>query len=158
MDKQKQKQIEEMAKVVQRDMCGDRPCEECNYHGFKTEILPRYCQEYLISERLYEAGYRKIPENAVVLTREEYDELQKGIKTYNYTAMFKAQDAYRWEQGYLIGCKETAEKFAEKVDQAIVDNTYPYFDKDGKPVNIWKATTGFDKIDEIAKELGGENG
>ena len=76
MDKQKQidkdinvrsKKIEEMAKVVQRDMCGDRPCEECNYHGFKTKILPRYCEVYLIAEKLYNAGYRKIPENAVVL-------------------------------------------------------------------------------------------
>ena len=79
MDKQKQidkdinvrsKKIEEMAKVVQRDMCGDRPCEECNYHG-KMKILPRYCGVYLIAEKLYNAGYRKIPENAVVLTREE---------------------------------------------------------------------------------------
>lgn len=65
--------IEEMAKVVQRDMCGDRPCEECNYHGFKTKILPRYCEVYLIAEKLYKAGYRKTPENAVVLTREEYE-------------------------------------------------------------------------------------
>ena len=42
---------------------------------------------------------------------------------------------------------------AEKLKQAIVDNTYPYFDKDGKAVNIWKATTGFDSIDEILKEI-----
>ncbi len=48
---------------------------------------------------------------------------------------------------------ETIDKFAEKVSQAIVDNTYPYFDKDGKPVNIWKAVLGFEKIEEIAKEI-----
>lgn len=90
-----------------------------------------------LSEYLYNAGYRKIDENAVVLTEEEYE---------------------RW-QGQTLNIKkvrkETAEKFAEKVEQAIVDNTYPYFDKDGKPVNIWKATTGFDKIDEIVKEFTG---
>lgn len=67
MDKQ---MIEEMAKLVQGDMCGDVPCEECNYHG-KMKILPRYCGVYLIAEKLYNAGYRKIPENAVVLTRKE---------------------------------------------------------------------------------------
>lgn len=49
--------------------------------------------------------------------------------------------------------KETAEKFAERVSQAIVDNTYPSFDKDGKPVNIWKAVMGYDRIDEICKEI-----
>ena len=43
--------------------------------------------------------------------------------------------------------------FADRVKQAICDNTYPDFDKDGKPVNIWKATTGYDSIDEIAKEM-----
>lgn len=47
--------------------------------------------------------------------------------------------------------KETAKEFSEKVKQAIVDNTYPYFDKNGKPVNIWN-TDGFDKIDELLKE------
>ena len=67
MDKQ---MIEEMAKLVQCDMCGDVPCEECNYHG-KMKILPRYCGVYLIAEKLYNAGYRKIHEGAVVLTREE---------------------------------------------------------------------------------------
>lgn len=45
---------------------------------------------------------------------------------------------------------ETVKEFAEKVEQAICDNTYPYFDKDGKPVNIWN-TDGFDKIDELLK-------
>lgn len=72
---------------------------------------------YTVFERLYNAGYRKIPENAVVLTKEEYDELKKGVKTHNYTAMFDAQDAYRWEQGYFQGFKETAEKFAERLKQ-----------------------------------------
>ena len=54
--------------------------------------------------------------------------------------------------------RETAEKFAKKVAQAICDNTYPSFDKDGKPVNIWNAVTGYDRIDEIAKEITGEKG
>ena len=42
-------------------------------------------------------------------------------------------------------------RFLEKVKQAIADNTYPYLDKNGKPVNIWN-TDGFDKIDELLKE------
>ena len=81
-------------------------------------------------------GWRKITENAVVLTMEEYDELQKGVKTHNYTAMFDAQDAYRWEQGYFQGCKKTAERFAERLKQP------PYKDF----TEEWVA-------DEICKEL-----
>ena len=45
---------------------------------------------------------------------------------------------------------QAVKEFVEKVKQAIVDNTYPYFDKNGKPVNIWN-TDGFDKIDELLK-------
>ena len=47
---------------------------------------------------------------------------------------------------------EAIKEFAEKLKQAICDNTYPYFDKNGKPVNIWN-TDGFDKIDELLKEF-----
>ena len=47
--------------------------------------------------------------------------------------------------------KNVVKEFAEKLKQAICDNTYPYFDKNGKPVNIWD-TDGFDKIDELLKE------
>lgn len=47
--------------------------------------------------------------------------------------------------------KQAVKEFAEKLKQAICDNTYPYFDKNGKPVNIWN-TDGFDNIDGILKE------
>ena len=47
--------------------------------------------------------------------------------------------------------KNVVKEFAEKLKQAICDNTYPYFDKNGKPVDIWGADC-FDKIDELLKE------
>ena len=47
--------------------------------------------------------------------------------------------------------KVVVKEFAEKLKQAISDNTYPYFDKNGKPVNIFN-TDGFNKIDELLKE------
>lgn len=46
---------------------------------------------------------------------------------------------------------EVLKEFAKKIKQTICDNTYPYFDKDGKPCSIWN-TDGFDKIDELLKE------
>lgn len=122
----KDKIIEEMA----RDM---------DYGCIKRDLYPDDAKE--IAKALYLLGYRKIPEGGVVLTRKEYERLC---------------DLAYFGNGEETVRKETAEKFAEKVSQAIVDNTYPYFDKDGKPVNIWKAVLGFDKIDEICKEFTGD--
>jgi hypothetical protein len=109
-----------------------------------------------LAEALLAKGYRKIPEGArifipdgqiVVLSREEYDELQKGVQTRNYTAMFQAQDAYSWEQGYFLARKETAEKFAERLlhkDNIFEekDNSYLFYKEE---------------IDEICKEITGKN-
>ena len=123
----KQKQIEEMAKVVQRDTCGDRPCEECNYHG-KMKILPRYCGVYLIAEKLYNAGYRKIPEGAVVLTREEYEKLKLFKERVRSGVCFTQKEWFDYCQkdsnertSLLIKAKidarkKTAEKLLDEID------------------------------------------
>lgn len=118
------KQIEEMAReIAKRDCylyehCPKQPKHNCVSQD--PEIMLESSKKYItIAIWLVNAGYRKIPEGAVVLTKEEYDELQKGIKTYNYTAMFDAQSVDRWEQGYSQGTKETAEKFAEMANERI---------------------------------------
>ena len=84
-------------------------------------------------------GYRKVPDGAVVLLIGENNQALDE-KTIEYFVKHNADVR-----------KETAKEFAEKLKQAICDNTYPYFDKNGKPVNIWN-TDGFDKIDELLKE------
>lgn len=128
----KQKQIEEMAKDLKEE---------------KLYALINKTSYMRSAENLINAGYRKskIPENAVVLTREEYEELKKGIKTYNYTAMFDAQNAYRWEQGYLQGTKETAEKFAERLKKHYPPRTDERCTLDDCYM--------LDVIDEICKEI-----
>lgn len=102
----KQKQIEEMNKDI-----AIRTAMAKSIVGSMNNGVEGWLAEYLV-----EKGWAKIQEGAVVLTREEFDELQKGIKTYNYTAVFEEQSAYRWEQGYWQGTKETAEKFARLVE------------------------------------------
>ena len=96
------------------------------------------------AEYLYEAGYRKIPEGAVVVTREEYYAERK-----------------RWEKLAVIKLdeidktvKETAEKFAKESKQRLKDKLHR-----GKALH----TTVFGKeyvrrifkevIDEICKEI-----
>ena len=91
-----------------------------------------------VVDKLYNAGYRKIPEGAVVLTREAYNRLftkarQSEIKTIDLESIVNAR-------------KETAEKFAERVKMAF------YYEFDELIPSIMA-----DKIDEICKEItGGE--
>ena len=67
----KDKIIEEMANIISdctwvtdEDYCESISCEECH------------------AKRLYEHGYRKLPEDSVVLSREEYDELINLQRTH----------------------------------------------------------------------------
>ena len=65
----KKKQIEEMAKDVElAGKCTSFKNGKIDLTLFKTS------EE--IAETLYYLNYRKIPENAVVLTREEYEKLK----------------------------------------------------------------------------------
>lgn len=70
--------------------------------------------------------------------------LKKDIAKILYNAGYRKADEIR---------KEIAKGFTERLKQSICDNTYPYFDKDGKPVVIWN-TYGFDKIDELLEQYG----
>lgn len=126
----------------------------------------------IVAEHLVRKGWIKPDENAVVLMGTEkeerfidllveFDEMgfepttlpPQDMSVEEYTAFYKNKLLHTFATGIKNSRKETAEKFAEKVSQAIVDNTYPYFDKNGKPVNIWRAIVGYDKIDEICKEI-----
>ena len=64
----KQKRIEEMEKDIAVRMAMAKGVAGSMNNGV----------EGWLSEYLYNAGYRKIPENAVVLTREEYEK-HKGF-------------------------------------------------------------------------------
>ena len=48
--------------------------------------------------------------------------------------------------------KTEVEKIFKEVEKVILDNTYPDFDARHKPVNVWKATTGYDAFYELKKK------
>lgn len=100
MDKKKQKQIEEMANVVRK-----------YYSGFS---------DYKVAEEIYRI---LIPENAVVLTREEYEKVDKEIiNKSTYDTIWKAgYNAYEKTVGECVteARKETAEKFAEMLKEEL---------------------------------------
>ena len=63
----KKQEIEEMARTTcNYNAKNFESCVECIKGGLLS------CDRLVQAEKLYNAGYRKIPENAVVMTREEY--------------------------------------------------------------------------------------
>ena len=117
MDKQ---MIEEMAKVIEEAMAKAR-----RTIGGHNNIANFY------ATMLYNAGYRKILEGAVVLTGEEHKQMLKDLIESN-------------EKAKEIASKETAEKFAERVKMAF----YYHFDE------LIPSIMAKD-IDEICKEFTG---
>ena len=112
--------IEEMAKIMDID-CGE--CYTCEYYESKGIN----CTCLLQARELYNAGYRKIPEGAVVLTKEELAQIQSNF----------------FDAGIKHGSKATAEKFAEMAREgAFVDF-------------MGELIIRASKIDEICKEITG---
>ena len=95
MDKQKQ-MIKQLRKDLCNGYCGYETCGDC--YGENDSYIG--CTG--MAERLYDAGYRKIPENAVVLKREEYDTLKAENDKYvkdciDYLATINKLENKVWE-------------------------------------------------------------
>ena len=79
----REKQIEEMAKVLCehcKELWGEDSCPRLplsNEEYFDKECFDKECFEYRLEqvEKFYKEGYRKINDNEVVISKEEYDEL-----------------------------------------------------------------------------------
>ena len=132
------KQIEEMAKIY---------CKTeflCN-KGCQTEG----CRIYEICDTLYNAGYRKVADGAVILTPEERDEEMKEInKTLAERDELKAENERLKEviadQNELCGnCKKSVKDFAEKLK----NRTILY-----SGINVKHEAITADIIDELLKE------
>lgn len=141
--------IEEMARIIAFDLCPNRhvhakwgeeaQCYSGNNFAECTKIKN-------VVDKLYNAGYRKIPENAVVLTREEYERQQKDNEDFdkfarsirdirmqngNKIATFKDLQDYI-ELQVKQGSKETAEKFADRLKEKLNEWLEDNEDLDGK--------------------------
>lgn len=154
----KQKQIEEMERDVANagKIAGDWLMEEAKKllqeNGrFKSTEHTRTLSE-IVAEELAKMGYRKIPEDAVVLTKEELAQIQSNF----------------FDAGIKHGSKETAEKFAEMAKERLekyrLENEW--FDEDCAKSDWLLDSSIFhcevigedSLIDEICKELiGGKN-
>lgn len=139
------KEIEEMAVIG----CVRNPqahtAEECAKCDFKQG----QCNSYRHAEALYNAGYRKVPDGAVILTPEERDEEMKEInKTLAERDELKAENERLKEviadQNELCwNCKKSIKEFAEKLKK----RTILY-----NGINVKYEAITADNIDELLKE------
>lgn len=119
----KQKEIEELAKFLCKNAspCSLVDWDDCERKGDCGRVSMQ-------AKVLVEAGYRKIPENSVVLTREEYEKLKLFEERVRSGVCFTQKEWFDYCQkdsnertSLLIKAKkdtrkETAEKFARLVE------------------------------------------
>lgn len=141
----KQQQIEEIAKVIPEKI--KDPLDNSRYIIFGKSLRREIARIY------YNAGYRKLPKDSVVLSREEYERLVKTaqgkIGNMKSTDFLKAcissgvmveavSTEEQVKQAYEKGCKETAEKFLQLAYDRCLEKSF------------------IKKVEELAKQFGVE--
>ena len=117
MENNKQEQIEEMVSIM---AASNNP-----FVDVPIEIMPK------VAEALYNAGYRKLPEDSVVLSREEYERITKELVT--------EQRATEIAKEYFEKIrKETAEKFLQLAYDRCLEKSF------------------IKKVEELAEQFGVE--
>ena len=99
----KQEQIEEMGKVMPEKI--KDPLDNSRYIIFGKSLRREIARIY------YNAGYRKLPEDSLVLSREEICEL-------------KYQSEEDFSKAYDLGSKETAEKIFKMLISKLDSNQF----------------------------------
>ena len=133
----KQKQIEEMARIFIKASCKGSECEKCLFIDSVKEA--EECCVCL--KAFYNAGYCKIPENAVVLTREEYEWL---------TCCFGKFEEIMNDIKKLVR-KETAEKISDKVHRKMEPYMQPHTLYSQAEKELFQVF--LNKLDEICEEI-----
>ena len=110
----KQEQIEEMISAM---AASNNP-----FVDVPVEIMPK------VAEALYNAGYRKLPEDSVVLSRGEYDTLKTENDKYvknciDYIATINKLENKVWEVEQQAS-KETAEKIFKMLISKLESNQF----------------------------------
>lgn len=129
----------EMVEEMARDLCNryNEVTERCRIDHYGCNYT---CGYYDNAKTLFEKGYRKIPENAVVLSREDYNRIRsKERLVINLESIKKAEDKTRKETAREI----LKEFYKEFVAYACVGDYYT----DTEIVN---------KIQDLAKKYGVE--
>ena len=109
----KEQQIEEMARkicIFTHHWKRYKTCKEC------FEANEYACQSYRNCKAFIEEGYRKLPEDSVVLSREEYEKgiIERESMRNQITELFNDREQ---------ASKETAEKIYTKIKDSFLMNS-----------------------------------
>lgn len=127
----KQEQIEEMEKVMPEKI--KDPLDNSRYIIFGKSLRREIARIY------YNAGYRKLPEDSVVLSMEEYKRITKELVTEQRATEIAKEYFIKHNEQIR---KEAVKDFAEKVKMAF------FYEFDEIIPSIMS-----DKIDELIKEF-----
>lgn len=143
----KEKQIREIAKVIMGAV-------QSETHLVKPANIFEAAVE---AEALYNTGYRKIPENSVVLLIEEFNELKgRAEEVFNeMTERMKAEVKIAKHISALSARKETVIELSKKVKSKIKELKQRYHEDyiNGLGDEEYNGLTESD-IDELLKEMG----
>lgn len=91
--------IEDMARIICKGTSNEGFCEKCDFKKHEQFGYTYQCRKFDDAEALYNAGYRKIGDDEIVIKKREYDTLLK-----TYTQIY--DNAYHW--GLKVGEEKTA--------------------------------------------------
>lgn len=142
-------QIEEMASIICKETSNKGVCEKCAFKKHTQFGFVYQCPKFDSAEDIYNAGYRKIPEDSVVLSREEYEKLKDLEKCFDYN-LVQERKQIRKETAREIVCK--IKEILKKV------RTVVNYDDYGDGCGLGGYDCGYAKqsvdfrIDELAKQ------
>lgn len=142
---EKEKMIKEMAHKLSGGNCGN--CINCEEED---------CEYYYNACKLVDEGYRKVPEGAVVLTREEYDRFEEIRK-----------DTIQKKEEYIKGLielkeekenvrKETVMGFTTNFENNLYTINPDFQTDDAFPEALYLMREIDDAIDKTLKDFGVE--
>ena len=119
------------------------------------EVHEDFMRDYKCMREELEGLYDELTE-----LRNERDEAQRdcGMANRNYTeSQQSVKDLHIQLEAMRTVANNLAREIFDDIEKMILDNTYPDFNAKHKPVNVWKATTGYDAFYELKKKYTGEN-
>ena len=106
--------VEEITKVIDNVQTYGTKCYPDKYEPFDSRI-----ENDDIAYELISAGYRKIQDNELVITKDEYESLKKGVHTVSYQAMITESDQQHWLNGYKVGYRDGVVAVGVQTKQAL---------------------------------------
>ena len=89
----KDEMIEEMASIICKETSNEGLCEKCDFKKHEQFGYTYQCRKFDDAEALYNAGYRKVDDDEIVVKKEAYEKFVGQL-------IEQEEIAHSYEQGY----------------------------------------------------------